>query len=424
MNFSIFGLFIVILTTGTPIAIALGVTTLSFITLTTNIPLHVIVQQMYSSVDTTLLLGVLFFILAGNIMVSGKISEHLIRMAATLLGTVRGGLAISSVLACIFFAAISGSSPATVIAIGSIMMPALIREGYHKDFSIGLLTSAGSMGILIPPSIPMIIYAMVMSVSVTNQFLAGFVPGLFLGGFFIGYSFFISSRKGWRGRSRANWLEIKEAFKEGVWGLLLPVIVLGGIYSGIFTPTEASAVAVVAALAIELFIYRSITPAHLPKVIREAAISASTLLFIISAAGAMSWYMGIEEIPTRVAEWIGASIHQDWIFLLLVNIFLLFLGCFMDLVSALLILGPIFLPLLEKFHVDPIHFGIIMVINIEIGFLTPPFGINLFVSSGIMKEPLSVVTRGVLPFTLLLFSVLLIITYVPSISTFLPHLFR
>jgi C4-dicarboxylate transporter DctM subunit len=280
------------------------------------------------------------------------------------------------------------------------------------------------MGILIPPSIPMIIYAMVMSVSVTKQFLAGFLPGFVMGGAFIAYSFILSSRKGWRGKTEANWVEVKKAFKDGIWGLLLPVVVLGGIYSGIFTPTEASAVAVVAALAIELFVYRSVTLGHLPKIIRESAISASALLFIISAAGAMSWYMGIEEIPARAAEWIGASIHETWFFLLLVNLFLLLLGCFMDLVSALLILGPIFLPLLEKFQVDPLHFGIIMVINIEIGFLTPPFGINLFVSSGVMKEPLSTVARGILPFILLMFSILLVITYIPSISTYLPLLLR
>jgi len=422
MNFSIFGIFLLILLTGTPIAIALSITTLLFIGITTNIPVHVLAQQMFSSIDTSLLLAVIFFILAGNIMASGRISENLVKIGNTFLGTTQGGLAISSVLACMFFAAISGSSPATIIAIGSIMIPALMKAGYGKHFSIGLLTSAGSMGILIPPSIPMVIYGLVMSVSVTKQFMAGFLPGFVLGGAFILYTFVISSRNGWRGETQANWLDIRRALRQGIWSLSLPFIILGGIYSGIFTPTEASAVSVVAALIIELLIYRSLKLSQIPRICRESGLASASLLIIISAAGAMSWYMGIEQIPTKVAEWIGSVITQGWLFLLLVNIFLLFLGCFMDLVSAMLILGPIFLPLLEKFNVDPLHFGIIMIINIEIGFLTPPFGINLFVSCGMLKESLTQVAKGVWPFIILMFAVLMIITYVPTISTLLPYL--
>jgi len=422
MNFSIFGIFILVLLTGAPIAVALSITTLVFIIITTNIPIHVLAQQMFSSINTSLLLGVLFFILAGNIMTSGKISERLIRIGSTILGTTRGGLAISSVLACMFFAAISGSSPATVIAIGSIMIPALMKAGYGKHFSIGLLTSAGSMGILIPPSVPMIIYGLVMSVSVTKQFMAGFLPGFVLGGAFIIHAFIVSSKNGWRGETRANWPEIKKALKEGGWGLSLPFIILGGIYSGIFTPTEASAVAVVAALVIEIFLHRSLKVSQIPRICKESTLASASLLIIIAAAGAMSWYMGVEEVPSKVAGWIGSAIGRDWLFLLLVNIFLLFLGCFMDLVSAMLILGPIFLPLLEKFNIDPLHFGIIMIINIEIGYLTPPFGINLFVSCGILKESLTEVAKGVWPFIILMFAVLMIITYVPTISTLLPYL--
>jgi len=422
MNFSIFGIFLVILLTNTPIAIALSITTLIFIISTTNIPIYVLAQQMFSSIDTSLLLAVIFFILAGNIMASGKISGHLVKMGNSMLGMTRGGLAISSVLACMFFAAISGSSPATVIAIGSIMIPALVKAGYGKHFSMGLLTSAGSMGILIPPSIPMVIYGLVMSVSVTKQFMAGILPGFVLGGAFIVYTFLVSYKNGWRGETPANWSEIGKAFRAGIWSLSLPFIILGGIYSGIFTPTEAAAVSVVAALVIEILIYRSLKISEIPKICRESALSSASLLFIISAAGAMSWYMGVEQIPNAVADWIGATIKEGWLFLLLVNFFLLFLGCFMDLVSAMLILGPIFLPLIQKFNIDPLHFGIIMIINIEIGFLTPPFGINLFVSCGMLKESMSEVAKGVWPFIILMFAVLLIITYIPSISTFLPYL--
>ena len=422
MNLIIFIVFFLILLTGAPIAIALLITTLLLTAITTNISLLVIVQQMYSSIDTSLLLAVLFFILAGNIMTAGNISERLIQIGNALLGNVKGGLAISSVLACMFFAAISGSSPATIVAVGSIMIPALMKAGYGKRFSIGLLTSAGSLGILIPPSIPMIIYALVMGQSVTKQFMAGFMPGIFLGGAFIVYSLIVSSRKDWGRQIRGRWPEIKKSLREGVWGLSLPVLILGGIYSGIFTPTEASAVAVVAALIIEVFIHRGIKIRQLPEIFKKSALVSASILFIISAAGTMSWYMAIEQIPTMVTEWIAGVITSRWLFLIVVNLFLLLLGCFVDLVSAMLILGPIFMPMLSKFGIDPIHFGIIMIINIEIGFLTPPFGINLFVSCGILKEPFVEVISGVWPFFIMMFAYLLLITYVPWISTFLPNL--
>jgi C4-dicarboxylate transporter DctM subunit len=419
----IFGVFFLVIVTGAPIAIALLSTTLLLIVFTTNIDVCVLVQQMYSSIDTSLLLAVIFFILAGNIMTAGNISERLIRIGNKMLGNVPGGLAISSVLACMFFAAISGSSPATIVAVGSIMIPALLKAGYGKRFSIGLLTSAGSMGILIPPSIPMIIYAMVMSESVTKQFMAGFLPGLLLGGCFIGYTIFSSFRKGWVGSDSMQWSEVRKAVKDGIWGLSLPFLILGGIYGGIFTPTEASAVAVVIALIIELFIHKSLTILELRPILVQSALIAASILFIISAAGTMSWYLGVEQIPTKAAEWIGGIITQKWVFLILVNLFLLVLGCFMDLVSAMFILGPIFLPMLKKFGIDPIHFGIIMIVNIEIGFLTPPFGINLFVSCSILKESFAEVLMSVMPFFLLMIGFLILITYVPWISTLLPDMF-
>jgi C4-dicarboxylate transporter DctM subunit len=422
MNYLIFLAFFVVLITGAPIAVALAITTLLFIVLTTNISAQVLVQQMYSAIDTSLLLSVIFFILAGNIMTAGDISNRLIRIGNALLGNVRGGLAISSVLACMFFAAISGSSPATVVAVGSIMIPALIKAGYGKHFSIGLLTSAGSMGILIPPNIPMIIYALVMSESVTKQFMAGFVPGIVLGSCFVLYAIVACRGKEWGRREQTNWKEVKAALKEGCWGLSLPFIILGGIYGGFFTPTEASAVAVVAALIIERFIHKKIKIRQLKSVFLNSAMTSASILFIISAAGTMSWYMGIEQIPNAVAEAIGGVIQHPWVFLLTVNGFLLILGCFMDLVSAMLILGPIFLPMLNKFNIDPIHFGIIMVLNIEIGFLTPPFGINLFVSCGILKEQFAEVMRGVMPYVILMFACLQLITYVPWLSTVLPAL--
>jgi C4-dicarboxylate transporter DctM subunit len=422
VNLLLLAILILVFLIGVPIAIVLALTTLVFIHFTTNIPLIALPQQMFAGIDTTLLLAVYFFILAGHIMTEGSLSERVIRLINAFLGSTRGGLAISSILGCIFFAAISGSSPATVIAIGGIMIPAMIKEGYGEQFSLGLLTSAGSLGILIPPSIPMIIWALVMSLSVTDQFIAGIIPGLILGSGFILLSLAKSGKEGWHGKQQFSLSEIKVALREGIWGSFMPIVVLGGIYLGVFTPTEASAVAVVMALLIELFIHKSVSFRQIPKVVREATVLGATLVFIISGATTISWYLSFMQIPNSIADFLANVISQKWLFLLLINLFLLFLGCFVDLVSAMLILGPIFLPTLTKFGIDPIHFGIIMVVNIEIGFLTPPFGLNLFVSSGITKRPLSEVAKSVAPFILMMYAFLLLLTYVPFISTCLVKL--
>jgi C4-dicarboxylate transporter DctM subunit len=409
---------------GVPIAVILGLSTLVLVYFTTNIPLLSIPQQMFNGIDTTLLLAVYFFIIAGQIMTEGTLSRRLIRLINSFLGRSKGGLAISSVLACMFFAAISGSSPATVIAIGGIMIPALMKDGYDEKFSTGLLTSAGSLGILIPPSIPMIIWALVMTQSVTEQFLAGVIPGIILGAGFMLMSYLKASKEGWAGTTEASWPEIRKALRQGVWGLSLPVVVLGGIYTGVFTTTEASAVAVVLALFIELVIHRDLSFRRVPRVVIDATVLGASLVFIISAAATLSWYLNFMQVPNKFAAFLGSAITQKWVFLLMANIFFLFLGCFMDLVSAMLVLGPIFLPTLARFGIDPLHFGIIMVVNIEIGFLTPPFGLNLFVASGVTRKSLHSVAMSVAPFLLMMFAVLLLLTYVPSLSLFFVDLFR
>lgn len=424
MNFLLLAILVAVFVMGVPVAIVLALATLIFVSFTTDLPLVALPQQMFAGIDTTILLAIYFFILAGNIMAAGTLSRRLIRLIQTFTGSMNGGLAISSVIACMLFAAISGSSPATVIAIGGLMIPALVKEGYGERFSLGLLTSAGSLGILIPPSIPMIIWALVMSLSVTEQFVAGVVPGIILGFGFILMSYFISRKKGWGGGEKFHLSEIVTAFRQAVWGLSMPVLVLGGIYTGIFTPTEASAVAVVMALFIELFIHRDLPLKAIPKVVLDSTVLGSTLLFIISAAVSMSWYFNFMEIPNTIAEFLTTAITQRWMFLLLINVLFLFVGCFIDLVSAMLVLGPIFLPTLTKFGIDPLHFGIIMVINIEIGFLTPPFGINLYVASGITKKSLGEVSKSVVPFLAMMYAVLFLITYIPSLSTFLVTLLR
>jgi C4-dicarboxylate transporter DctM subunit len=309
-----------------------------------------------------------------------------------------------------------------VIAIGSIMMPALIKEGYGDRFSIGLLTSAGSLGILIPPSIPMILYALVMNVSVAEIFLAGFLPGIFIGCCLMGYSYFMAKKSGWRSEVRYTFKEGVKIVRDGSWALFLPILVLGGIYGGVFTPTEAAAVSVVYALFVELFIYRELKWNKLLSICRDSAILSGCLLFILSCAMSFIWLLTVEQIPVRLAETIVANIQSKWLFLLAINGVLLVVGCLMDIVTAIIVISPILVETLSRYDIDYIHYGIIMIVNIECGFLTPPFGLNLFVSMAIMKRSLVEIGKAVLPFILLFIGCLLVITYVPKLSTLLPEL--
>ena len=413
---------VLVMLIGVPLAVVMGIAAMSCVILLTRIPPQAVFQQLYQGSEYDLLQAVVFFIVAGAIMTRGTLAAKLIRIGQALVGGFTGGLAITAVLICLFFAAVSGSSPATVVAIGSIMIPALIKSGYGQRFSLGLLTSAGSLGIMIPPSIPMIIWAVVMGVSVTKQFMAGFLPGLILGGALIGYSYVKAKRNRWRTKSRISLSEIRQALKEGIWGLFMPILVLGGIYAGVFTATEAAAVAFAYALLVELLIHRSLKLKDLMPIIKESILTASMLLFIIANASVLSYYFSVDQIPLRVADFLLQYIDNKYLFLLLVNIGLLIMGCFMDIVSAMLVLGPVFMPLLQRFEIDPIHFGIIMVVNIEVAFLTPPFGVNLFVASGITKKSIIEVARSVLPYLVLFYGVLLLITYVPWISLILPSL--
>ena len=413
---------VLLMACGVPLAVVVGLAALSCLYLFTHIPLHAVFQQLYQGAEYDLLQAVVFFIVAGGIMTKGTLAARLIRVGQALVGGFYGGLAISSILICMFFAAISGSSPATVVAIGSVMIPALIKSGYPSRFSTGLLTTAGSLGIMIPPSIPMIIWAVVVGVSVTKQFTAGFLPGILLGITLMGYSYIMARRNNWRlERQVVSGKDLRKALREGMWGLFMPFLVLGGIYSGMFTATEAAAVAFVYALVVELFIHRSIAFRDLMPIFRESILTSAMLLFIIANASVLSYYFSVDQIPLRVADQLLSVIDSRFMFLLLVNIALLIMGCFMDIVSAMLVLGPVFLPLLERFEIDPIHFGIIMVLNIEIAFLTPPFGVNLFVTSGITGKGIVEVARSVVPYLVILYGMLLVITYVPWISLVLTR---
>jgi C4-dicarboxylate transporter, DctM subunit len=419
----VFVCFFLLLVLSMPIALVLAATTAVYLVFIAHTPLTSLIQQLFNGLDNFVLLGVPFFILAGNIMAEGAISDRLVKIMKLFVGGFSGGLAIASVMACILFAAISGSSPATVIAIGTIMMPVLIKEGYGERFSIGLLTSAGSLGILIPPSIPMILYALVMNVSVAEIFMAGFLPGIFIGGVLIVYSAVMARKHGWRSEVRHTFPEGLKIIKDGSWALFLPILILGGIYGGVFTPTEAAAVSVVYALLVEFFIYRELKPNRLFSICRDSAVLSASLLFIISCAMSFIWMLTVEQIPIKIAEAIVANIESKWLFLMATNGALLIIGGLMDIVTAIIVISPVMMETLNRYGIDYIHYGIIMIVNIELGFLTPPFGLNLFVSMAIMKRSLVEIGKAVVPFILLFLFCLLVITYVPKLSTILPELF-
>jgi C4-dicarboxylate transporter DctM subunit len=415
--------FILLLLLGMPISMLLAVTTAVTLVVHTSTPLTILVQQLFNALDNSVLLAIPFFILAGGIMTEGAIAKRLIDIMNLLVGRFRGGAAMASVVACVFFAALSGSSPATVVAIGSIMMPALIKAGYDKKFTTGLITSAGSLGIVIPPSIPMILYCLVMNVSVAELFMAGILPGILIGGVFLGYTYILARKHNWRTVQNYTFTEAMHIVKDGLWGLMLPVIVLGGIYTGAFTPTEAAAVSVVYAIFVEFFIYKDMTFKGLYKVTKDSAVLSACLLFILSCAMTFVWLLTAEELPIQVADFVIGLVDSWWMFMLLVAVLFLLMGTVMDDVSAMIILSPLFVDTLDRFGIDLVHYGIVMVLVIEFGFLTPPFGLNLFVTMGLTKEPLTDIAKAVTPFLLLLVFCVLLVTFIPQISLFLPEVF-
>lgn len=408
---------------GVPIAVMLIAVTVLAVSMHTSTPLHIIPQQLFNGLDSFVLLAVPFFILAGAIMGKGSIAKRLIAFINSLVGWVPGGLAVAGVGACVFFAAISGSGMATIAAIGGIMLPALKEAGYSRRFSVGLLTTAGSLGIVIPPSIPMILYCLVMNTSVAELFLAGVLPGLLIGAGLAGMALFLGYRNNWRAAQRPSFKEIVRTAREGIWAILLPVIVLGGIYAGVFTATEAAAVSVVYSIFIEVFVHKDCRLRDLPDACLDASVLSACMLILLAGALTFNWLLTAEQIPTRLAQFTLQYIHSPWMFLLLVNVLLLVLGCFMDSVSAVLVLAPLFLDTLQAYHIDLIHFGLVMILNMEFGMLTPPFGLNLFVSMGISGEPMEEVGRSVMPFLLMLLACLFLLTYIPSISLLLPTIF-
>ena len=406
---------------GMPVAISLGLSSLLTILFFGNDSLASLSIKLYETSEHYTLLSIPFFILAGAMMSTGGVAKRMVRFAIAAVGHLRGGLAIASVLACTLFAAVSGSSPATVVAIGSIVIAGMVKNGYPQPFAAGVICNAGTLGILIPPSIVMVVYAAVTEMSVGRMFMAGVVPGIMLATMLAVAVWWRAGKLTLTRNERASTKELLTAFKDSVWGLALLVIIMGGIYGGVFTPTEAAAVAAVYATVVAVVVYRDISIKHLPDVLMDAGKTTVMLMFIIANALLFAHVLTTEQIPQTIAAQIVAAGMEPWMFLLVVNIILLVAGNFMEPTGIILILAPIFFPIAMQLGIDPIHLGIIMVVNMEIGMITPPVGLNLFVTAGITGNSLGWAVRAAAPWLGLLLFFLILITYIPQISLFLPE---
>ncbi|WP_456408136.1 TRAP transporter large permease [Thiolapillus sp.] len=401
---------------GVPIAISLGLSSLLFTLLVTDDSPIIIAQKLFDTMEHTTLLAIPFFILSAHFLTSGGVSLRLVDFAKAAVGWMPGGLAMATVVACMFFAAISGSSPATVVAIGSIMIPGMIAAGYDKRFAVGVVATSGSMGILIPPSIPMIVYADAVEESVGKMFIAGILPGMLMGAFLMIATWIAARRMGIPSEPWQGWKHLFKCFMRAFWGLLLIFIVVGGIYGGVFTPTEAAAVAAVYSAFIALFVHKDMGFRKVPEVMLDSAKMTSMLLFIIACAMIFAHVLTEERIPQELAQSVLSADPEPWMFLLMVNIILWFAGDFMEPSAILLILAPLFHPIALSLGIDPIHLGIIMTTNMEVGMITPPVGLNLYVAAGLSGMSLGEVTRAALPWMGVLILALLVITYVPWLS--------
>ncbi len=417
--FGSLGLFLVL---GVPIAISIGLASLLGI-IFSNMPTIYLAQGSFISVDSFPLMAVPFFILAGNLMETGGLSKRLVKVANVMMGSFTGGLATVTIMACAFFAAISGSGPATVAAIGCIMIPAMVERGYHKNFASAVAASGGALGILIPPSIVMVVYGVVGSVSIGALFIAGILPGVVISLTLILTGYLISKKNKFKGSGdKFHMKELLKALKEAFWALLAPVIILGGIYGGIFTPTEAAVVAVVYGFIIGAFVYKELKLPQIYDALFKTAITVGSVMIIIGVATTLGRLMSMYQIPNKMAASLASVSTNKFVILMLINLLLLFIGMFMETLATIIILTPLLLPVVTALGVDPIHFGILLVVNSEIGFLTPPLGVNLFVASGISGVSIENIAKGILPFILALLAAITLLTFVPEISTFLPNL--
>ena len=416
----IFGLLCVLMITGMPLSIALGLTVLTFLFTMTQVPLESVALKLFTGIEKFEIMAIPFFILAGNFLTHGGVAKRMIRFATAIVGHWHGGLALGGVLACALFAAVSGSSPATVVAIGSILLPAMVKQGYPMKFGVGVIGTSGSLGILIPPSIVMVIYAVSTNSSIGRLFIAGIIPGILLAALLMLVTWLVAKKRNYPRMPVASFKEMLAAFRESFWGLFLIVVVIGGIYAGLFTPTEAAAMSAMYAFFVAVFVYKDLTLKQVPKVLLDSANLSAMILYIITNAVLFSFLLTSEQIPQDLSAWINAMGLSPWMFLVVVNILLLVAGNFMEPSSILLITAPLLFPVAMKLGIDPIHFGIIMVVNMEIGMISPPVGLNLYVASGISGLGLTDTTKACLPWILVMILYLIVITYVPIITTWLP----
>ena len=426
----LFGIFGILVLIGVPIGISLGISTVVVISTMPGLSLDFFVRGLLTGLDSFPLIAVIFFTVAGNIMGKGGISARLLRLADIFFGHITGGLGIVSIVACMMFAAISGTGSATVAAIGAIMIPAMVKKGYDKNFAGALVASAGTIGAIIPPSVAMIIYAVASGVSVTNMFIGGIFPGIVVGIFLILYCYIYSKKHHYKvvAQNAPNNYAVEGEQKESIfhtlWALSVPAVILGGIYSGVFTPTEAAGVAVVYGSFIGIFIYKEIRWRDLPPIFLESALLVSCVLVIIGTSVGFGRVLALERVPTSIANFITGITSNKILILFLINILLLIVGTFMETLAAIVILTPILLPIVEQVGVSPLHFGIIMIVNLCIGFITPPLGANLFMTAQVGKLRFDELARSIVMWVLVMVLALMVITYVPAVSTGLVQLLR
>ncbi|HOB62979.1 MAG TPA: TRAP transporter large permease subunit [Candidatus Competibacteraceae bacterium] len=418
----IFGLLIVLMLTGMPVSIALGMTVLTFLFTMTQVPIESVALKLFTGIEHFEIMAIPFFILAGNFLTHGGVARRMIAFATACVGHLHGGLGLAGVLACALFAAVSGSSPATVVAIGSILLPAMTAQGFPKRFGAGVITTSGALGILIPPSIVMVMYAVATNTSIGQLFIAGVIPGIVLASMLGGVTWYRAWKNDYPRLPRTDFKTLLRTFKDSMWGLLLIIIVIGGIYSGMFTPTEAAAMSAVYAFVVSVFVYKDMTLRQVPKVLLDSANMSAMLLFIIANAVLFSFLMTNENIPQAMAQWMIDQNLGVVLFLLGVNVLLLLAGNVMEPSSITLIMAPILFPIAVKLGIDPVHFGIMMTVNMEVGMCHPPVGLNLFVASGITHMGITELTIAVWPWLLTMLVFLVLVTYWPTLSLWLPRM--
>ncbi len=418
----IFGLLIALMLTGMPISISLGLTVLTFLFTMTDVPLHAVALKLFTGIEKFEIMAIPFFILAGSFLTRGGVAKRMIHFASSLIGHWHGGLGLAGVLACALFASVCGSSPATVVAIGSIVLPAMEKQGFPRRFGAGVIATSGALGILMLPSIVKVIYAVSTNTSIGALFVAGVVPGLMLTGMLGLTTWYIARKNNYPRLPKATWGERFTAFRECIWGLFLVVVVIGGIYAGIFTATEAAAMSAVYAFFVAVFVYKEMRIADVPKSLLDSANLSAMILYIITNAVLFSFLMTSENIPQQMAAWLLDKGLGPIAFLMMVNVLLLIAGNVMEPSSIVLIMAPILFPVAMKLGIDPVHFGIMIVVNMEVGLCHPPVGLNLYVASGITKMGITELTVAVWPWLLTMLVFLVIATYWPALSLWLPRL--